>query len=199
MSTWSIIGRIVRQAPGRRRAGVAGPARSRDFTGSAARLRFGRLIARPAQPVGLPLPQRGHDDLISASLQLSLAPTVAAPTGARVAIGAWLAEEPHETMLAEIALLLVSELVTNSVRRADFTGDEPVVLSASLSPTTLRLEVWDNGTDGDIARQSPRHRHAPGGFGLDLVANLSSGWGVDRDARGTTVWLELAIPAGATA
>jgi hypothetical protein len=68
-----------------------------------------------------------------------------------------------------------------------------------LSTTTLRLERWDNGTDGTVARRAPQDDDAAGGFGLDLVARLSSGWGSDRDAAGTTVWLELPLQPTRTA
>ncbi len=49
---------------------------------------------------------------------------------------------------------------------------------------------------GAIAQDAPEGVLAPGqddgGFGLDLVARLSSAWGVDRNGDATTVWLELA-------
>jgi hypothetical protein len=61
-----------------------------------------------------------------------------------------------------------------------------------LTTTTMRLELWDGGTQGTITRRPPRRDDTIGGFGLDLVARLSRAWGVARDARGTTIWLELA-------
>lgn len=73
--------------------------------------------------------------------------------------------------------------------------DQPLLrLSGWLSETTLRLELWDGGTQGDVDRRVPQRHDDIGGFGLDLVARLSRAWGVDRDAQGTTVWLELATP-----
>jgi anti-sigma regulatory factor (Ser/Thr protein kinase) len=143
----------------------------------------------------MPLERAGHDQLIPAILELLLAPTVAAPARARAALTAWLDQEPHDADLIEIALLLVSELVTNCVRHARITAQEPLRLSASLRTTTLRLELWDNGTDGSVTRRTPQRDHADGGYGLDLVAQLSSTWGVERDTHGTTVWLELATDA----
>jgi serine/threonine-protein kinase RsbW len=95
--------------------------------------------------------------------------------------------------------LLVSELVTNSVRHARIKSEQPLRLCGWLGDTTLRLEVWDGGTQGAVTPRPPRLDHDIGGFGLDLVARLARSWGVDRDARGTTVWVELATTAGTTA
>jgi serine/threonine-protein kinase RsbW len=139
----------------------------------------------------VPVEPGGHDQLIPLILELSLVATVAAPARARAALTAWLEQVPHNADVIEIALLLASELVTNGVRHARITADEPLRLSASLRTATLRLELWDNGTDGTVPRRTPQRDHAGGGYGLDLVAQLSSIWGVERDARGTTVWLEL--------
>jgi hypothetical protein len=82
--------------------------------------------------------------------------------------------------------------------RAD-TADDPLRLTASLDTTTLRLQLRDNGTGGTVARRTPQRDEDAGGFGLDLVARLSSAWGSARDAQGTTVWLELPMPADVTA
>jgi serine/threonine-protein kinase RsbW len=95
-------------------------------------------------------------------------------------------------------LLLVSELVTNSVRHARIDDESLLRLRGWLSTTALRLELWDGGTQGAINRRAPRRDDNIGGFGLDLVARLSRVWGVDRDATGTTVWLELATTTDTT-
>ena len=81
--------------------------------------------------------------------------------------------------------------MTNSVRHADLTTGLPLILTASLRRATLRLEVRDEGTLGTVIRRSPAPLSAIG-FGLNLVEQLSRAWGVERDAHGTTVWLELA-------
>ncbi len=60
--------------------------------------------------------------VIAVILELSLAPTPAAPSRARAAVSDWLARERDNEVFAEIALLLVSELVTNCVRHADLRG-----------------------------------------------------------------------------
>ena len=122
-----------------------------------------------------------------------LAPTTAAPGGARAGLGAWLAHEHADKTLIEVSLLLVSELVTNSVRHAGTAAGARVHLSAWFQATTLRIELSDSGVGGKVSRRPPSLEDGAGGFGLDLVAALSSAWGVDRGPQGTTVWLELPV------
>jgi anti-sigma regulatory factor (Ser/Thr protein kinase) len=143
----------------------------------------------------LPTAGPGETASIARTLSLSLAPTVAAAGHARAQIGEWLAQSHSQPALIEVSRLLVSELVTNSVRHARTTADAPVQLSASLHPTRLRIEISDAGTDGTVGRRPPRFSDGSGGFGLDLVTELSSAWGVERGPRGTTVWLELPLRA----
>ena len=90
-------------------------------------------------------------------------------------------------------------MLTNCVRHAETATDAPLRLTASLHTRMLRIEISDAGTDGTVARRPPRFGDGDGagGFGLDLVADLSSAWGVERGAHGTTVWLELPVAAEA--
>jgi len=128
---------------------------------------------------------------IPETLDLTLAPTTAAPGGARAELGAWLVDEHADAALIDVSLLLVSELVTNSVRHATTAAGELMHLTASLQAPTLRIELSDSGVDGAVSRRPPSLDDGAGGFGLDLVAALSSAWGVERSPQGTTVWLEL--------
>jgi anti-sigma regulatory factor (Ser/Thr protein kinase) len=132
----------------------------------------------------------GHTHTI-ASLDISLPATPAAPRDARAAIATWLAGHAARGSLIDDARLLASELVSNSVRHAGIADGAAIRFSAALRPATLRLEVTDTGTEGAVARRSPRVQDGSGGFGLELVAELSRAWGIERDTGGTTVWLEL--------
>jgi anti-sigma regulatory factor (Ser/Thr protein kinase) len=88
------------------------------------------------------------------------------------------------------AQLVMSELVTNSLRHGGAPMDE-VVVSVELMPAWLRVGVRDSGSNAVIAVQPP-NLEAGGGFGLNLVQMLSERWGVERlAAGGTQVWAQL--------
>lgn len=80
--------------------------------------------------------------------------------------------------------LLVTELVTNSIRHAGAAGD--VRVEATLAEGFARIEVIDGGPGFD-----PEIRHGVDGFGLRLVDKLASRWGVERGPDRTRVWFEV--------
>jgi anti-sigma regulatory factor (Ser/Thr protein kinase) len=86
------------------------------------------------------------------------------------------------------ATLLLSEVVTNSVRHAGLGDDDAieVVLEAG---EVLRVEVRDRGTGFDFAEPEP-DPDRPSGWGLYLVEQLADRWGVEKGPP-TTVWFEL--------
>ncbi|MEU8848504.1 ATP-binding protein [Streptomyces sp. NPDC048564] len=94
--------------------------------------------------------------------------------------------------LADVTALLVSELVTNSLRHATGPIGLRLVRPAGLDGV-LRVEVSDPLPD------PPRERVADlddeSGRGLQLVAHSARRWGT-RPGRNTgkTVWFELAVP-----
>jgi len=124
-----------------------------------------------------------------APVEVELAPTRQAPAMARAALISGLADHVTDAVLAD-ALLLVAELVTNSVRHANAPRDALIDVRGELWPDVLRVEVADRGIGGGVARRAPDVEHG-GGFGLNLVETLSRCWGVDY-GRGTRVWFELA-------
>ena len=114
-----------------------------------------------------------------------------APSVARSVIAQWLAGHVAPSVL-EAALLLVSELVSNSVRHSGVREGEDVVVRVRFWADSVRLEVGDPGRDGVIAPQPPDPLRA-GGMGLHLVQTLSERWGLERVAAGgTRVWAQLA-------
>jgi anti-sigma regulatory factor (Ser/Thr protein kinase) len=86
------------------------------------------------------------------------------------------------------ATLLLSEVVTNSVRHAGLGDDDAieVVLEAG---AVLRVEVRDRGAGFEAAALEPDPAR-PSGWGLYLVEQLADRWGVDKGPP-TTVWFEL--------
>jgi two-component sensor histidine kinase len=125
-----------------------------------------------------------------APLELRLAAGVNAPAAARAAVTAWLAGQLTPATLMDVELL-IGELVANSIRHADAPADALVSVRVDVEADAVRLEVWDAGRGGSIARREPDLQYG-GGFGLNLVEELSRRWGVSRDS-GTQVWAELAF------
>jgi anti-sigma regulatory factor (Ser/Thr protein kinase) len=89
--------------------------------------------------------------------------------------------------LMETLRLLVTELVSNSVRHA---RSETVVLRIVVGRSAVLTEVTDEGPGFD-----PSKTEKPGtndsGWGLFLVERLAHRWGVARDDDATRVWFEL--------
>jgi anti-sigma regulatory factor (Ser/Thr protein kinase) len=95
-------------------------------------------------------------------------------------------DEAIDPELRGDVLLLVSELVTNSVKYGA-EGDLKLRIDAP-SPRRLRVEVINQG-----ASFEPKARDRPatevGGWGLHLVESLADRWGVH--AGSTHVWFEF--------
>lgn len=97
------------------------------------------------------------------------------------------------TEQASDAALIVSELVTNSVLHAKVGADESLFLELNTDGDLLRIGVVDSGCELE-PRIVDLDSATPGGFGLRLVEQMSSTWGVNRDTAGMTrVWCELPL------
>jgi anti-sigma regulatory factor (Ser/Thr protein kinase) len=117
------------------------------------------------------------------SLQLDRGPNAAAKArGGLASLG-----DDLDGSLLETLQLLVTEVVTNSVRHA---RADTVLLSVLVGDSTVRAEVTDHGPGFDPARVGPLSS-AHTGWGLFLVERLADGWGVNKDRDGTRVWFEL--------
>jgi anti-sigma regulatory factor (Ser/Thr protein kinase) len=88
--------------------------------------------------------------------------------------------------------LLVSELVTNSIRHAGLAAGDPVRLRVTHRDGRVRLAVRDGGRGFAVPSQERRDLLTPGGHGLLIVDAMSESWGVDCD-DGCTVWCEVAV------
>ena len=88
---------------------------------------------------------------------------------------------------ADVALLLVSELVTNAVLHA---GTDIGVVVQVLGGR-LRVAVTDGSPQDVLTGRGPRG--AERGRGLLLVERLADGWGVERRPDGKGVWFELRL------
>lgn len=89
--------------------------------------------------------------------------------------------------LMETLRLLVTELVTNSVRHTD---TDALSLRVAVGRDAVLTEIADDGPGFE-----PEERDAPeaddSGWGLFLVDRLSQRWGVSHDDGRQRVWFEL--------
>jgi serine/threonine-protein kinase RsbW len=142
--------------------------------------------------------QRGHARVIGVEmgepLEVLLAADAQAPGVARSIVVGHLGGLVAPSVL-DSAQLLISELVTNSVRHSGAAAGEQLMVRVCLGESACRLEVEDRGRDGVIA-PGPMDRVNGGGMGLNLVQMLSERWGLERVlAGGTRVWAQLACAA----
>jgi anti-sigma regulatory factor (Ser/Thr protein kinase) len=89
--------------------------------------------------------------------------------------------------LMETLRLLVTELVSNSVRHA---RSETVVLRIVVGRSAVLTEVTDEGP-GFEPEETERPRTDDSGWGLFLVERLAHRWGVAHEDQTTRVWFEL--------
>jgi serine/threonine-protein kinase RsbW len=99
---------------------------------------------------------------------------------------------------ADTAVLLTSELVTNSLQHSDSGRDGATITITLIAiPGGIRAEVSDEGG----ATVPALHPGPPGspeltlsGRGLQLVDMLAARWSYSRDEAGTVTWFELDLP-----
>jgi anti-sigma regulatory factor (Ser/Thr protein kinase) len=146
--------------------------------------RLGRQVDAGGRP--------GGEASAGGALEVRLPLDAQAPGAARLVVGGVRDRVPL-SVLAD-AQLMVSELVTNSVRHSGAPAGGVVVVRVQVTAAMLRLEVEDPGRGGAIAPRMPDFR---GGFGLNLVQALSERWGLERAAAGgTRIWAQLELAPG---
>lgn len=91
----------------------------------------------------------------------------------------------HNSHVLDDAVLLVSELVTNSVLH----GGPPVVVAVECDGEALQVRVRDGSPELPAPRDAAPT--AENGRGLELVKTISSAWGVDPTADGKHVWFTI--------
>ena len=103
---------------------------------------------------------------------------------ARVFTGEVLADDGVEASIIELAVLLVSELVTNAVVHARGM----ICLTVHTDAHWVRIEVEDQGRGRPVRR--PATLDQVDGRGLLVVDKLATDWGTERRATHKVVWCD---------
>lgn len=118
-------------------------------------------------------------------LEMSLGSGPEAAASARQAISRLQAD--LDPRLIETLRLLVTELVTNSVRH---TAADSLTLSVAIGKSSVLTEVADTGPGFD-PQCVKKAGEGDTGWGLFLVQRLANSWGVTHDGPSKRVWFEL--------
>jgi len=126
-----------------------------------------------------------RENVLGRDRQTQLRMTADGPRAARAFLSDALVDWDQEGH-ADIAALLVSELVTNAIVHAH----SAVRLRVAMLDSTIRVEVNDQSPNTPhIVPSSPAE---PGGYGLPLVNSLAHQWGYELlNGDGKRVWFEL--------
>jgi serine/threonine-protein kinase RsbW len=125
--------------------------------------------------------------------QFRFVPEPGAPAQARETIREMLGQRVRQEIV-DRTMLMVSELVTNSVRHGGLGPSDRIELRLDLEGG-LRVEVVD---PGDSFTPRRRELAQPGGWGLVVVEQLAERWGVVR-TDATCVWFEVPVAGGIAA
>lgn len=117
--------------------------------------------------------------------ELLLPPEPTSARGAREFVAERLAAAGYGTA-AEVATLLVSELVTNAILHAR----SPICVRVRPHGRRVRVEVGDDSAAMPVLRD--RDVDSTTGRGTLLVDGLAAAWGVEPSEAGKVVWFELA-------
>jgi hypothetical protein len=113
-------------------------------------------------------------------------PSSTSPAAARRFVHSRMAEWGHESR-ADDAVLIVSELVTNSI---EYSSTSAVVVDLACTNGSLYVGVTDTATNNlPVLRRPGQGTHA--GRGLRIVSASAAWWGVTASATSKTVWAEL--------
>ena len=123
---------------------------------------------------------------------LRLRPDARSPAEARRSIEAL--RVSLDDPVVDDAALLVSEVVSNSVKHAGLDGTDAIEVRVRGTTSMLHVDVIDPGPGFEPAG---RPRADDGGWGLWLVDRLATRWGVEC-GNTTRVWFDLAPSVSAS-
>ena len=125
-------------------------------------------------------------------IELRLRPDARSPAEARKTLEALRVSLDDEVV--DDAALLVSEIVSNSVRHAGLGATDEIEVRIRGSRSMLHVDVIDPGPGFEFERARPGRE---GGWGLWLLDRLATRWGIER-GDDTRVWFDLASPVSAS-
>ena len=123
-----------------------------------------------------------------AKIDVELAPEPEVVTTARHTLDRLANLLPSEKL--EDVRLVVSELVTNSIRHAGLSPDDQIWLTVTVSDGAVRGSVCDPGPGFGVPLEPYPRPDLSGGWGLPIVETISDRWGVKRNKR-ACVWFEI--------
>ncbi len=98
----------------------------------------------------------------------------------------------HGHPCEELARLLTSELVTNSVMHSRSRGPEGTVgVTVSGTPDSVLVEVADAGAGTVPQVRAGEDPDDEGGRGLRLVAEMADEWGCRQNGAGCVTWFSV--------
>lgn len=101
-----------------------------------------------------------------------------------------LSESLPASILEDLKLLL-SELITNSIRHTGLGSGDVIEVKVTRSPGIVRAEVTDHGPG--FTQEPPKPlSERESGWGLFLVEQISDRWGLSVNQE-TRVWFELDV------
>jgi len=92
--------------------------------------------------------------------------------------------------LLDEAVLLTSELCTNALQHTASGNGGTFEVTVYHGPSSLRIEVRDDGSTTKPARQTV-DSYSEDGRGLEIVACIAHRWGQRGDEYGRSVYFEL--------
>ena len=125
---------------------------------------------------------------MAAKIDMGLTPDPEAVLEARHALDGFADLLPPEKL--EDVRLVVSELVTNSVRHGGLSGEDRIRLSVKASDKSVRGKVCDPGPGFRMPSKLGPRPDLSGGWGLPIVDKISDRWGVECGS-GACVWFEM--------
>lgn len=130
---------------------------------------------------------------MSLDIELRLRPDAQSPAEARKTLEAL--RVALDDAVVDDAALLVSEIVSNSVRHAGLGATDAIEVRIRGSRSMLHVDVIDPGPGFEFERARRPGRESR--WGLWLLDRLATRWGVERGDT-TRVWFDIASPVSAS-